>query len=456
MKKIAWVLPIIFVLVIIILACTLQPDQGDDTDHSSNDVSEESGIATEEWSEGDDRTRFDAFFARITEESYYTVLNMDNYTGNNELVDKDGNFVDLCFCEKTPCECGINQHMIVFGTTACSIVVSDELGMTFNVYDLSDVANIKRNTVRFDGINLEEYSLSYKIDRPYYYFSKKKTSDYSIVLDMSEAATGKIERLDFPAYAGGRYYPLLVYEGTLYSVSRQKSAYTALYSASPDDTEPTKLVDIPSSVGRFYACPGLGESLYFFNLEYDSESPSGLSLWQYVILETENGIMTRRVLREKNICDCVFSGTAFYYTLNDPERTREFPDKDHAEGKITYRDMTGGIIYRGEILGSAGEEFVCIDDYYLYGFNSKNSPIKKYSLGATVPFQHTFRHVAGNGVALSVNKEIDGRYFHTQLLVSLDGDSVKVTELEGSLAWGITLRDDALSGGTSCNWENRP
>ena len=71
MKKIAWVLPIIFVLVIIILACTLQPDQGDDTDHSSNYVSEESDIATEEWSEGDDRTRFDTFFARITEESYY-------------------------------------------------------------------------------------------------------------------------------------------------------------------------------------------------------------------------------------------------------------------------------------------------------------------------------------------------------------------------------------------------
>jgi hypothetical protein len=347
--------------------------------------------------------------------------------------------------------------MLVFGSTACAIGMFDQSGIIFNIFDLSDIADIKHNTLRVDGINMTEYSIHYKTDSPFYYFEKKGDSGCLIVLGMSESASGRVDRVDYLAYKGGNYIPLMVYEGKLYSVSHPKAgAYTTLYSAKPGDTKPKKILDIPSSIGKFYICSGLGESMYFFNLEYDNESQNGMSLWQYVILETYDGVKTKRILRERNICDCVFAGKYYYFTVNDPALTKEFPDQDKGEGKLTYRDMTGGKIFRGEILGSAAEEIACLDNYYFYGFNSKNKPIRNNMSSNSISFQHIFRQTSNNGVALSVNKEIDGRYIHTQLLITLVDNDVRITELEGSAAWGIVLIDDALNGGTSCNWNNRP
>ena len=419
-------------------------------------------VTTDEWSIGTDMARNDAFWALRRNNGYVRFMDTDNYTGRIVLADKNGNEIDLDRCSEVPCRYGVDRYMLIFGATVCTLSGLPEENNIFYVYDISDPSDVKWQQLNVEGIALERCDIIYNAGDPFYYLKEKRAGSSWTVLDMSDAGNGVIKKLDFPAYADDKYIPLLLCDEKLYCATRKSSAYTAIYVADADSASATLLCDLPSSApgcSKLFLTPGPGESIYLFIPEKDEESVYGLSLRQYTFLIENGKVLSKSVIRRRDICDLVVVDNAIYYTVNSNAGLTELPDRDKSEGNTTFLDMSGGRIYRQPISGGEEEVIYTLGDgYHLYGYTYRNLPrINGYTEAESskVAFQNTFVQAAGNSLSFSAVKSVGGRTVHTQLTLTIAKDCVTVTETEGSRAWGRWLLTD-WGGGTSFNWEQRP
>ena len=419
-------------------------------------------VTTDEWSIGTDMARNDAFWALRRNNGYVRFMDTDNYTGRIVLADKNGNEIDLDRCSEVPCRYGVDKYMLIFGATVCTLSGLPEENNIFYVYDISDPSDVKWQQLNVEGIALERCDIIYNAGDPFYYLKEKRAGSSWTVLDMSDAGNGVIKKLDFPAYADDKYIPLLLCDEKLYCATRKSSAYTAIYVADADSASATLLCDLPSSApgcSKLFLTPGPGESIYLFIPEKDEESVYGLSLRQYTFLIENGKVLSKSVIRRRDICDLVVVDNAIYYTVNSNAGLTELPDRDKSEGNTTFLDMSGGRIYRQPISGGEEEVIYTLGDgYHLYGYTYRNLPrINGYTEAESskVAFQNTFVQAAGSSLSFSAVKSVGGRTVHTQLTLTIAKDGVTVTETEGSRAWGRGLLTD-WGGGTSFNWEQRP
>lgn len=418
-------------------------------------------VTTDEWSIGTDMARNDAFWALRRNNGYVRFMDTDNYTGRIVLADKNGNEIDLDRCSEVPCRYGVDRYMLIFGATVCTLSGLPEENNIFYVYDISDPSDVKWQRLNVEGIALERCDIIYNAGDPFYYLKEKRAGSSWMVLDMSDAGNGVIKKLDFPAYADDKYIPLLLCDEKLYCATRKSSAYTAIYVADADSASATLLCDLPSSApgcSKLFLTPGPGESIYLFIPEKDEESVYGLSLRQYTFLIENGKVLSKSVIRRRDICDLVVVDNAIYYTVNSNAGLTELPDRDKSEGNTTFLDMSGGRIYRQPISGGEEEVIYTLGDgYHLYGYTYRNLPrINGYTEAESskVAFQNTFVQAAGSSLSFSAVKSVGGRTVHTQLTLTIAKDGVTVTETEGSRAWGRWLLTD-WGGGTSFNWEQR-
>ena len=419
-------------------------------------------VTTDEWSIGTDMARNDAFWALRRNNGYVRFMDTDKYTGRIVLADKNGNEIDLDRCSEVPCRYGVDRYMLIFGATVCTLSGLPEENNIFYVYDISDPSDVKWQQLNVEGIALERCDIIYNAGDPFYYLKEKRAGSSWTVLDMSDAGNGVIKKLDFPAYADDKYIPLLLCDEKLYCATRKSSAYTAIYVADADSASATLLCDLPSSApgcSKLFLTPGPGESIYLFIPEKDEESVYGLSLRQYTFLIENGKVLSKSVIRRRDICDLVVVDNAIYYTVNSNAGLTELPDRDKSEGNTTFLDMSGGRIYRQPISGGEEEVIYTLGDgYHLYGYTYRNLPrINGYTEAESskVAFQNTFVQAAGSSLSFSAVKSVGGRTVHTQLTLTIAKDGVTVTETEGSRAWGRWLLTDR-GGGTSFNWEQRP
>lgn len=419
-------------------------------------------VTTDERSIGTDMARNDAFWALRRNNGYVRFMDTDNYTGRIVLADKNGNEIDLDRCSEVPCRYGVDRYMLIFGATVCTLSGLPEENNIFYVYDISDPSDVKWQRLNVEGIALERCDIIYNAGDPFYYLKEKRAGSSWMVLDMSDAGNGVIKKLDFPAYADDKYIPLLLCDEKLYCATRKSSAYTAIYVADADSASATLLCDLPSSApgcSKLFLTPGPGESIYLFIPEKDEESVYGLSLRQYTFLIENGKVLSKSVIRRRDICDLVVVDNAIYYTVNSNAGLTELPDRDKSEGNTTFLDMSGGRIYRQPISGGEEEVIYTLGDgYHLYGYTYRNLPrINGYTEAESskVAFQNTFVQAAGSSLSFSAVKSVGGRTVHTQLTLTIAKDGVTVTETEGSRAWGRWLLTD-WGGGTSFNWEQRP
>ena len=419
-------------------------------------------VTTDEWSIGTDMARNDAFWALRRNNGYVRFMDTDNYTGRIVLADKNGNEIDLDRCSEVPCRYGVDRYMLIFGATVCTLSGLPEENNIFYVYDISDPSDVKWQQLNVEGIALERCDIIYNAGDPFYYLKEKRAGSSWTVLDMSDAGNGVIKKLDFPAYADDKYIPLLLCDEKLYCATRKSSAYTAIYVADADSASATLLCDLPSSApgcSKLFLTPGPGESIYLFIPEKDEESVYGLSLRQYTFLIENGKVLSKSVIRRRDICDLVVVDNAIYYTVNSNAGLTELPDRDKSEGNTTFLDKSGGRIYLQPISGGEEEVIYTLGDvYHLYGYTYRNLPrINGYTEAESskVAFQNTFVQAAGSSLSFSAVKSVGGRTVHTQLTLTIAKDGVTVTETEGSRAWGRWLLTD-WGGGTSFNWEQRP
>lgn len=466
------ILTIIFAVIAAVAACAAaftvsrrHAGRSDDSGSSGTFPSSSSAAVTTEkveWQPGTDMTRNDAFWALRRNNGCVRFMDTDNYTGRIRLSDKNGNEIDLDRCSEVPCKCGVDRYMLIFGATVCTLSGLPEENNIFYVYDISETSDVKWQRLNVEGIALERCDIIYNAGNPFYYLKEKRTGSSWTVLDMSDAVSGVIKKLDFPAYADDKYIPLLLCDEKLYCATRKSSAYTAIYVADADSASATLLCDPPSSApgcSKLFLTPGPGESIYLFIPEKDEESVYGLSLRQYTFLIENGKVLSKSVIRRRDICDLVVVDDAIYYTVNSNADLTELPDRDKSEGNTTFLDMSGDRIYRQPISGGEEEVIYTLGDgYHLYGYTYRNLPrINGYTEAeaSKVAFQNTFVQAAGSSLSFSAIKNVGGRTVHTQLTLTVAKDDVTVTETEGSRAWGRWLLAD-WGGGTSFNWEQRP
>ena len=324
-------------------------------------------VTTDEWSIGTDMARNDAFWALRRNNGYVRFMDTDNYTGRIVLADKNGNEIDLDRCSEVPCRYGVDRYMLIFGATVCTLSGLPEENNIFYVYDISDPSDVKWQRLNVEGIALERCDIIYNAGDPFYYLKEKRAGSSWMVLDMSDAGNGVIKKLDFPAYADDKYIPLLLCDEKLYCATRKSSAYTAIYVADADSASATLLCDLPSSApgcSKLFLTPGPGESIYLFIPEKDEESVYGLSLRQYTFLIENGKVLSKSVIRRRDICDLVVVDNAIYYTVNSNAGLTELPDRDKSEGNTTFLDMSGGRIYRQPISGGEEEVIYTLGDGY--------------------------------------------------------------------------------------------
>ena len=466
------ILTIIFAVIAAVAACAAaftvsrrHAGRSDDSGSSGTFPSSSSAAVTTEkveWQPGTDMTRNDAFWALRRNNGCVRFMDTDNYTGRIRLSDKNGNEIDLDRCSEVPCKCGVDRYMLIFGATVCTLSGLPEENNIFYVYDISETSDVKWQRLNVEGIALERCDIIYNAGNPFYYLKEKRTGSSWTVLDMSDAVSGVIKKLDFPAYADDKYIPLLLCDEKLYCATRKSSAYTAIYVADADSASATLLCDLPSSApgcSKLFLTPGPGESRDLFIPEKDEESVYGLSLRQYTFLIENGKVLSKSVIRRRDICDLVVVDDAIYYTVNSNADLTELPDRDKSEGNTTFLDMSGDRIYRQPISGGEEEVIYTLGDgYHLYGYTYRNLPrINGYTEAeaSKVAFQNTFVQAAGSSLSFSAIKNVGGRTVHTQLTLTVAKDDVTVTETEGSRAWGRWLLAD-WGGGTSFNWEQRP
>lgn len=466
------ILTIIFAVIAAVASCAAafmvsrrRAGRSDDSGTSGTFPSSSSAAVTTEkveWQPGTDMTRNDAFWALRRNNGCVRFMDTDNYTGRIRLSDKNGNEIDLDRCSEVPCKCGVDRYMLIFGATVCTLSGLPEENNIFYVYDISETSDVKWQRLSVEGLAQDQCDIIYNAGNPFYYLKEKRTGSSWTVLDMSDAVSGVIKKLDFPAYADDKYIPLLLCDEKLYCATRKSSAYTAIYVADADSASATLLCDLPSSApgcSKLFLTPGPGESIYLFIPEKDEESVYGLSLRQYTFLIENGKVLSKSVIRRRDICDLVVVDDAIYYTVNSNADLTELPDRDKSEGNTTFLDMSGDRIYRQPISGGEEEVIYTLGDgYHLYGYTYRNLPrINGYTEAeaSKVAFQNTFVQAAGSSLSFSAIKNVGGRTVHTQLTLTVAKDDVTVTETEGSRAWGRWLLAD-WGGGTSFNWEQRP
>lgn len=466
------ILTIIFAVIAAVASCAAafmvsrrRAGRSDDSGTSGTFPSSSSAAVTTEkveWQPGTDMTRNDAFWALRRNNGCVRFMDTDNYTGRIRLSDKNGNEIDLDRCSEVPCKCGVDRYMLIFGATVCTLSGLPEENNIFYVYDISETSDVKWQRLSVEGLAQDQCDIIYNAGNPFYYLKEKRTGSSWTVLDMSDAVSGVIKKLDFPAYADDKYIPLLLCDEKLYCATRKSSAYTAIYVADADSASATLLCDLPSSApgcSKLFLTPGPGESIYLFIPEKDEESVYGLSLRQYTFLIENGKVLSKSVIRRRDICDLVVVDNAIYYTVNSNAGLTELPDRDKSEGNTTFLDMSGGRIYRQPISGGEEEVIYALGDgYHLYGYTYRNLPlINGYTEAESskVAFQNTFVQAAGSSLSFSAVKSVGGRTIHTQLTLTVAKDGVTVTETEGSRAWGRWLLAD-WGGGTSFNWGQRP
>lgn len=466
------ILTIIFAVIAAVASCAAafmvsrrRAGRSDDSGTSGTFPSSSSAAVTTEkveWQPGTDMTRNDAFWALRRNNGCVRFMDTDNYTGRIRLSDKNGNEIDLDRCSEVPCKCGVDRYMLIFGATVCTLSGLPEENNIFYVYDISETSDVKWQRLSVEGLAQDQCDIIYNAGDPFYYLKEKRTGSSWTVLDMSDAGNGVIKKLDFPAYVDDKYIPLLLCDEKLYCATRKSSAYTAIYVADADSDSATLLCDLPSSApgcSKLFLTPGPGESIYLFIPEKDEESTFGLSLRQYTFLIEDSKVLSKSVIRKRDICDLVVVDDAIYYTVNSNADLTELPDRDKSEGNTTFLDMSGDRIYRQPISGGEEEVIYTLGDgYHLYGYTYRNLPrINGYTEAeaSKVAFQNTFVQAAGSSLSFSAIKNVGGRTVHTQLTLTVAKDDVTVTETEGSRAWGRWLLAD-WGGGTSFNWEQRP
>lgn len=466
------ILTIIFAVIAAVASCAAaftasrrHAGRSDDSGTSGTFPSSPSAAVTTEkveWQPGTDMTRNDAFWALRRNNGCVRFMDTDNYTGRIRLADKNGNEIDLDRCSEVPCKCGVDRYMLIFGATVCTLSGLPEENNIFYVYDISETSDVKWQRLSVEGLAQDQCDIIYNAGNPFYYLKEKRTGSSWTVLDMSDAVSGVIKKLDFPAYADDKYIPLLLCDEKLYCATRKSSAYTAIYVADADSASATLLCDLPSSApgcSKLFLTPGPGESIYLFIPEKDEESVYGLSLRQYTFLIENGKVLSKSVIRRRDICDLVVVDDAIYYTVNSNADLTELPDRDKSEGNTTFLDMSGDRIYRQPISGGEEEVIYTLGDgYHMYGYTYRNLPrINGYTEAeaSKVAFQSTFVQAAGSSLSFSAVKNVGGRTVHTQLTLTVAKDDVTVTETEGSRAWGRWLLAD-WGGGTSFNWEQRP
>ncbi len=382
--------------------------------------------------------------------------------GRIDAYGADGKLISTCICGSDNCSCGKNARFLTWGNTICSIAETDGVNTVFNVFDISDHNAPKHSTLTVEGISTETHTITAWENTPYYKViltskeAEKRGEERSlIILDMSEAASGSVRILKYPVCTAG-YNHLYIDNDTLYyGVIGKNSEVQKIYRARPDESKAELVADFD-----YKDIDSFGKSSFFFGKNgkmhilfacTDSESEYGFSLWQYVFSE---GSKPERILRAKNVCDYIICGNYFYYTVNDPQNSREFVDQD--KGNMTYTDMTGGIIFRQSVEDTEvdPEAVWSVGDYYLYGFTPKNKPVvdrSEFKMSALA----TFIQNPDGGLLLQANKKVGEKMIHTYLLIGNSKSGVIMTELEGSGKWGYYPLSD-IGGGTSCNWENMP
>ena len=389
----------------------------------------------------------------------FKVRNLDSdMPGRIDAYGGDGKLISTCICGSDNCSCGINARFLTWGNSICSIAETDGANTVFNVFDISDRNAPKHTAVTVEGISTETHTITALDNTPYYKAvltskeAEKRGEERSvIIIDMSAAA----RILNYPVCSAGSDI-LYIDNDTLYfGELGEHREIQKIYRARPNESEAELVAafeykDI-DSFGKFSFFFGENGKMYILFACTDSESEYGFSLWQLVFSE---GVEPKRILRAKNVCDYIICGNHFYYTVNDPQYSREFIDQD--KGNMTYTDMSGGFIFRQSVENAEAEPSAVwsVGDYYLYGFTPKNTPVvdrgdfKMSSLA-------TFIQNPDGGLLLRANKEVGEKMIHTYLLIGNTENGVVMTELEGSGTWGYYPLSD-VGGGTSCNWENRP
>lgn len=389
----------------------------------------------------------------------FKVRNLDSdMPGRIDAYGGDGKLISTCICGSDNCSCGINARFLTWGNSICSIAETDGANTVFNVFDISDRNAPKHTAVTVEGISTETHTITAWENTPYYKAvltskeAEKRGEERSvIIIDMSAAA----RILNYPACSAG-FDLLYIDNDTLYfGELGEHREIQKIYRARPNESEAELVAafeykDI-DSFGKFSFFFGENGKMYILFACTDSESEYGFSLWQFVFSE---GVEPKRILRAKNVCDYIICGNHFYYTVNDPQYSREFIDQD--KGNMTYTDMSGGFIYRQSVENTEAEPSAVwsVGDYYLYGFTPKNKPVADrgdFKLSSLA----TFIQNPDGGLLLQANKKVGEKMIHTYLLIGNTENGVVMTELEGSGAWGYFPLSD-VGGGTSCNWENRP
>lgn len=446
---------IVIILIVLCMIFVAVSCKGEDTPENSSELAESS---TE--------TEIDQIVVKtefmLDDTSTLPIFKVRNFAsavqGRIDAYGADGKLISTCICGSDNCSCGKNARFLTWGNTICSIAETDGVNTVFNVFDISDHNAPKHSTLTVEGISTETHTITAWENTPYYKViltskeAEKRGEERSvIIIDMSAAA----RILNYPVCSAGSDI-LYINNDTLYfGEIGEHREIQKIYRARPNKSE-AELV----AAFEYKDIDSFGKSSFFFGKNgkmhilftcTDSESEYGFSLWQFVFSE---GVEPERILRAKNVCDYIICGNHFYYTVNDPQYSREFIDRD--KGNVTYTDMSGGIIFRQSVEDTKAEPSAVwsVGDYYLYGFTPKNKPVvdgREFKMSALA----TFIQNPDGGLLLQANKKVGEKMIHTYLLIGNTENGVVMTELKGSGTWGYYPLSD-VGGGTSCNWENRP
>lgn len=409
----------------------------------------------------------------------FRMVNIDGEVALRcEAFTADGEMLDLCICNSTPCTCSKNTRMTIWGDMICVIESSGVDKVTFLAFDISDRDNIKYTRTTVEGLCLGTHEIWSMKGTPYYcarreFTAQRDVVEELIVLDMSDAINGNIVRRDYPSYKNsvnnldGETEILHIDGETVYFGIEDKdtSGIVKIARALPGEENATVLFNVDNTWHfgmRTDFVLGEDGTIHFFREEMDDLSQYGYSLYQYICHE---GGYTEKVLRATNICDYVLSGRYIYYAVNDPANAREFKNYDlllpvyvngnrnGAYSYDTYTDMTGGVIYRLPVDGldyAPMAAWILGEEYYLYGTTEKSKPSS--GLNDHLPI---FTQGVDGGIALWANKQVGEDIMHVNLLIGDSDKGIVMTELPGSYHWGWWGVSD-VGGGANVNWDYRP
>ncbi len=409
----------------------------------------------------------------------FRIVNTDGDVHSRcEAFTADGEMIDLCICNSTPCTCTTNIQMMIYGDMICVI---EEIGVdkiTFLAFDISDRNNVRHTRISVGGLCMDTHEIWAMPGTPYYcayqqISAQKDVIEELIVFDMSDAINGNIVRRNYPSFKysvrnidGITDILHIDGESVYFGIKDKKTnGIVNIVRALPEEKTATDLFNVTNTWHFGIRTDFLLEddgTIHFLREEMDDLSEYGYSLYQYTWREGEN---VEKVLRAVNICDYVLSDGYIYYVINDPANSRKFKNYDYKSlmGSIenkdyyydydTYTDMTGGVIYRLPVNDLGYEPMAAWtlgEEYYLYGSTEKNK-----LFGTAHSHQPIFIQGPDGGIALWANKQVGENYMHVNLLIGDSARGIVMTELAGCYYWGYYGVSE-VGGGTNINWDYRP